>query len=405
MPSLLRPCLEPLEDRMLLATVLPPNPPIPMPTVQMTGATTTDSRSVSVSYTVSNGNITGVPLSFSIFRSPGYNSLTGAQLIATASLPPSDTSDLSAGQHQGVKLSLTVPNGQPLNALTPNPALPFIVVLVHPVTVLPEDSSTAGGTSGGITASFETHVLGVVVHGFEFNLFGPVPAWETQMANSLQQTDGYEAVIPFNWVSQSLLPFGSVTVTAGRQLAQQVTTEADQLASEHPGDVVDVNFIGHSRGAVVVSQALQDLNGTTDPALRAGYLQLTLLDPHPANNAFGAFAILPNDPTAETLGALVYLFQFLAQDPAVVVPANVMQVQEFDEQTPAGHLFQTFYEFLINLWGELPSQLSNQSGQPIESMSLTNVNASGIGFIGHSEVHAWYQANVVNTDKTFTFFG
>jgi len=37
-------------------------------------------------------------------------------------------------------------------------------------------------------------------------------------------------------------------------------------------------------------------------------------------------------------------------------------------------------------------------------VNLTNVNTPGIGYIGHYEVPAWYQANVVNTGKTFTYF-
>ena len=35
---------------------------------------------------------------------------------------------------------------------------------------------------------------------------------------------------------------------------------------------------------------------------------------------------------------------------------------------------------------------------------MTNAMAGGIGLIGHTEVHDWYQANVVNRNDTFTYF-
>ena len=173
--------------------------------------------------------------------------------------------------------------------------------------------------------------------------------------------------------------------------------------------MVDINFIGHSRGTVgAVSEALQTLAGTTDPALRGGYMQMTLLDPHPANNLYGHFSAIPNVDPVDQLAGLVILFQGIAQDPQVVVypPSNVMQVQDFYEQTPAGQfLFLYLNEILLNLWGEATTSLPNQSAQPIESRNLTNVIAPGIGRIGHSEVHDWYMANVVDTNETFTFFG
>jgi hypothetical protein len=380
-------CLEQLEDRVM---------PSATPSIAMSFATTTDSRTISVNYTISGGSLAGQNVTFDIYRSASYNSLGGAQLIGTATIPGSDSADLSLGTHTGVKLSLIAPNGQPVTALTPNTALPFIVV----------------AAPKGSTASFETHVLGVIAHGLEFDPFlvfeNMVPGWETQMAQTLQQQDGYEAVIPFNWVRLSVLPFPFAIQMASQQLYQQVVSTADQLASQHPGDVVDINFIGHSRGAVVVSEVLQNLVGTTDPALRGGYMQMTLLDPHPANLAISQFSSASFLPVANDLVTFVTLFEFFARDPQVIVPPDVEQTFEFDQQTPAGQfgfLLNDLIEFVINLWGELPAALPNQSGQPIESMNLTNVNAPGVGLIGHGEVPLWYLANVVDTNETFMYFG
>lgn len=379
--------LEPLEDRLLLSA-----------SVQMTFATTTDSRTISANYTISGGDFISQGLTFNIYRSPNYNSLTGAQLIATASLPAGDSADLSAGSHQGVKLALKGANSQVQPPLTPNPAMPFVVVAANP----------SAGISASNIASFETHVLGVIAHGLEINpllwVTNTPPAWETQMAASLLQRDGYEAVIPFVWSFASILPLPGVIELAGSQLYQMVATEADQLAAQHPGDVVDINFIGHSRGTVVISEVLQNLAARIDPATQGGYMQMTLLDPHPANPQLAGFSFNPALPLSVAFADIVVLFETLMNDPQVIVPPNVQAVQEFDQQTPVGVPFSDLSEQLLNFWGELPSALPNQSGQPIQSVNLTNVNAPGIGFIGHTEVHDWYQANVVNTNKTFTYF-
>ncbi len=390
----IRPTLEPLEDRLLLSTA---------PVLQMTFATTTDHQTISINYTISGADLTGQTLNFNIYRSAGYNSLSGAQLIGTAALPASDSADLSIGPHQGVKLSLTDTNGQPLTALTPNPALPFLVVVANPGGTIAEGAGSIN------SASFETHVLGVIVPGLELDpvlwLENAPPAWELQMAAALQQTDGYEAVIAFDWSLLSILPVPYAVDLATSLLVPQVVAEADQLAGQHPGDVVDINFIGHSRGASIVGQTLQALAGTNDPALRGGYLQMTLLDPHPANNLYGQFNWEFLNADADSFAELMILFQALTQDPQVVVPPNVAQVQVFDEQTLAGQLFSEPSEFFLNFWGDPPSEILNESAQPILEQNLTNAIDPGIGLIGHVEVHDWYLANVVDTNKTFTYFG
>ncbi len=326
-------------------------------------------------------------------------------MIGTATIPGSDSTDLSAGTHTGVKLSLTAPNGQPLTALTPSTTLPFVVVVAD---------------LDGSSASFETHVMGVIAHGLESDPFlvyaDQVPGWETQMATDLLH-DGYQAVIPFNWVRLSVLPFPFAITIASNLLYDQVVNEANQLAGQHPGDVVDISFIGHSRGTVVVSEVLQDLVGTTDPALQGGYMQMTLLDPHPANTAFSQFSVASFLPEASAVAAFVTDFENAAQDPQVVVPSNVKQVQVFDQQTPAGQLgfllgaleatsegqlISQLLEFVVNLWGETAASLINQSGQPIKETNLTNVFAPGIGLIGHADVPLWYLANVVEPHRALT---
>jgi hypothetical protein len=386
--------LEPLEDRL-----------VPSSSIDLTYATTTDAKTVSVNYTINGASLAGQNVSFNIYRSGSYNSLNNALLIGTATIPGSDSADLSVGTHTGVKLSLTAPNGQPLTALTPNTVLPFIVVVAN------LDSSSA---------SFETHVLGVIAHGSEFDplqmLLNQPPPWESLMAADLQKYDGYQAVIPFNWLRLCLLPFPSAIETASNMLYQQVVSEADQLAAQHPGDVVDINFIGDSRGTVVVSQALQALVGTTDPALQGGYMQMTLLDPHPANESDLLYQWIPLLPSVNDLALLGYLVDHIWNDPAVIVSPNVDQVQEFDEQTPAGQIgfligyLETLsatqlFDFEFSIWGEPAGDIPDHCAQPIEQMVLTNVFAPKLGLIGHAEVPLWYLEYVVDTDQTFSYFG
>lgn len=386
-------CLEQLEDR-----IVPSSSPI-----DVTFATTTDSRTVSVNYTINGSSLAGQNVSFNVYRSPLYNSLNAAQLIGTATIPGSDKADLSAGAHTGVKLSLTAPNGQPLTALTPNTALPYVDVVAK---------------LDGSSAAFETHVMGVIVHGLEFDpsliLANQAPGWELQMAADLQLFDGYEAVIPFNWIRLCFLPTPLAVQFASTMLYHQVVAAADQLASLHPGDVVDINFIGDSRGTVVVSQVLQALVGTTDPALKGGYMQMTLLDPHPAN-LDTPFSAIYSFQQAKDLAAWGILFEYLAQDPPVIVPPNVDQVQDFDEQTPAGQMgfltgalqylsFTQLFEFMFSLDGLPAALIPDESSQPIEQVDLTDMVVSNLGLIGHAEVPQWYLDNVVLANKTFDYF-
>lgn len=389
----IRLCLEQLEDR-----IVPSSSPI-----ELTYATTTDARTISVNYSINGTSLAGQDVSFNIYRSPLYNSLEGAQLIGRATIPGSYSTDLSAGTHTGVKLSLTAPNGQLVTALTPNPALPFVRVVAN---------------VDGSSAAFETHVLGVIAHGTEYDpyqiLANQAPLWELQMAADLQLYDGYEAVLPFNWLRLCILPSPVAVQIASSVLYTQVVVEANALAGQHPGDVVDINFIGDSRGTVVISQVLQHLVGTTDPAIQGGYLQMTLLDPHPANLSTPFSADFSSSLAVE-LAVQGILFEIMTHDPPVVVPSNVDQVQDFDEQTPAeqlGFLMGTLQtrsvdqllEFVFSLGGLPAGDITDYSSVPIEQLNLTDVFAANIGLIGHAEIPTWYLDNVVYMNRTFTYF-
>lgn len=67
--------------------------------------------------------------------------------------------------------------------------------------------------------------------------------------------------------------FAAIRISCGVDLADTYLLATRQT---HVGEVVDLQFIGHSRGAVVASEALV---ATTDPALEGSYTVATLLDP------------------------------------------------------------------------------------------------------------------------------
>src|SRR2546423_5161027 len=92
---------------------------------------------------------------------------------------------------------------------------------------------------------------------------------------------------------------------------------------EHDGDVMDLHFIAHSRGVVVVTEALRVLTAQDNPLIKRSFIALTLLDPHPANNKY--------HPGSDTIGEFASgdlffydykAFQDKALDPQVQIPAS-----------------------------------------------------------------------------------
>ncbi len=288
-------------------------------------------------------------------------------------------------------------------ALLPDPLHEYVYVVADPAHDI--------GDPNGVyhEAHYRKFVLGVISHGLSF--FGQVtgiPGWESQMAQDLVSIDGYDDVIPFDWSNTSNLPVPGMAVAAGNQLEQQIISTADSLVENYgnPGDVVDLQLIGHTRGAVVISQALQDLVGTSDPVLAGGYKDMTLLDPHPANNSFASPDYSAGkDSFSQYVVVPGYLaFQALAQDPQMVIPSNVDQAEEYFQHTPASALSifsRSPWEPFINFWGENPLLIDNQSSEPLISLDFTDDNAPGIGVIGHSEVPLWYDQYIVQQRNIF----
>ena len=231
-----------------------------------------------------------------------------------------------------------------------------------------------------------------------------MPSWETDMAQALQTDDGVDHVIPVDWSAASNLPIRGVTEAEGSLLATAIVLTADTmvLAEGSPGDVVDLDLIGHSRGAVVISQALQDLDGTTFPALAGGFKKMTLLDPHPANNGYSKPDYSAGSDRLSR--ALVRIYRWLQahmQDPQVIIPPNVNEADLYYQHSPASAFPRGSEEAHLNLWGEDPSLIVNQSSAPLTVLKLTGDVDPDFGTIGHSEVPLWYDEYIVQQGIVF----
>jgi hypothetical protein len=375
------PALEALEVRSLLSTT--------SPEITMISATTTDSRSVTFDYKIS-GTAVDAPITFTIDRSATDQAGPGAQQLArmvvnragsgsaAATLDQQGNPATGVGEH-----ALTVPVA---GGLQPEPALPYVVVTAStsPAAGSAGAASAAGAATPSDSTSFRIYTLGVITHGGvqpeSWKAGGP--PWEHQMVKALK-ADGYDAVIPFNWVAESHHP------GAAAQQAPRLARMIEQSAREFPaGAVVDLHLIGHSEGTVINSLVVQRLNkqDAWTPGMKAGFLEMTMLDPHAANNGVrGQQYSVSNGLLGLFARGEINAFQSKAKDPAVVVPPNVMEAQVFYQHTPVRESGGTNHG-IYNLWGQVPVH-----GQA----SYYNLTAPGMSHAGKFGVQIWYMVNVV----------
>jgi hypothetical protein len=339
--------------------------------IVMDEATTTDSKTATAIYDINAASITQ-PLTFNIYRSASQTSYSSADLIGSDTLSATDTADLSIGHHQ---VKLNVASG----ILLPDASHEFVTVVANPGKTIQEQSYAND------TSYFQVFVLGAISHGlmdpFDGSPSGVIPTWESTMAATLKAStnnggEGYNDVIPFNWTTTSNTPLPGEAVAAGQQLANVIATEATQFESQHIGNVVDLDLIGHSRGTVVVSQAVQDLVNQTPAIIRGSYISLNLLDPHPAANfsTFGNYASTSGGVAGTTAAAALFAAQALYRDPPIVVPSVVNSVRVYFQQTPADLFPYTGIDSQgnINLWGHGNDRtITNQSSTSIKYINLT----------------------------------
>ncbi|HKI20564.1 MAG TPA: hypothetical protein VKA15_21930, partial [Isosphaeraceae bacterium] len=179
--------------------------PAATPVIQMLSATTTDSKSVTIEYQVNQPTNASTPIQFGIYRSSDGQFNSSDPLVDTLTLVPPGASSgqtsatldqngqpaTSLGTHQ---LTIPLPQGLP-----PYPEKPYVLVVADP-------SSPSATTDPQQTASFRTYTIGIVTHGgIQDTSWKNGPPWELETAYLMKQ-QGYDAVIPYNWVAQSGTP-------------------------------------------------------------------------------------------------------------------------------------------------------------------------------------------------------
>jgi len=279
----------------------------------------------------------------------------------------------------------------------PDPIHPYVFA----VATGPDQRSTE--------ADFQKVVIAAVTHGFETPFTSIPPAWVTEMANSLSN-EHFNDVIAWGWSKSWFAGPGHATA-AGDGLAQAVEKVVQNPQIVPAGAIVDIELIGHSRGAVVVNRAFTDLQAasSTISQLRGGYWRETLLDPHPANQATDSlFAYNPKSALSRAADKVAKGLQFLMADPyPIKVPSMVSEVQDYHEHTAVTKL-GSYWGILAGLYTENyidPNGVPPGPGLVLEGKNTIekslDLTSNGIG---HGEVHEWFQEFVVPTLYTASSF-
>jgi hypothetical protein len=364
------PQVELLEIRALLSST----PPL----IQMESTTETNFQTVVIDYDV-QASVQVSQFQVAIYRS-AINQLNSQvdPLIIKTSLTGSN---VTPGQHSNVPITIS-------GGLEPDPSHPYVFA----VATGPDNQST--------DADFEKVVIGVVTHGF---LLGSVPPdWVTAMAKSLKK-DQFNDVIPFGW-SYSWYGGKGIATGAGDTLAKEVESAVQNTKIVPAGAIVDIEMIGHSRGAVVVNQAFADLQAASAKIkqLQNGYWREVLLDPHPANTRTDNLFSFQKSLTGKAAYAVAERLQSDMRDPyPIKIPSMVSEVQDYYEHTSVNVLgtstgFLDETENIITPWGVPGSDLELAKN----AQTITHFQDLTDNGLVHTEVHQWYQEFVVPTLST-----
>lgn len=382
--------------------------------------TTADARSVEVHYRTSQGFETQ-PVRFTVHRG-SRPELTGAETLLGE-----ETVTIRAASERPEPLTLLRKTDLPLDA-----SRPYVIV-------------TASYGPHEVRGWFRKHTVGVAIHGYTFRyLHGTLRAlehdlvgtdwldllvqdlqlntpvvedWQNELIDRLTREACYdEASFPFNWRYDSVTPLRTILHARGKDLYDQVVRIAKSRVAEHPGDVVDLHLIGHSRGTVIVSQALLAWKRAPDPALRGSWMRATLLDPHPANNRFSPPQAPNENVDEDTTGAAwtranYERFQDAARDPEVVLPSGtglrdvslwyqqerVVDIQRNPPDEDGNGIADVELRLSpMNLWG-LPATspfVVNHAGVEIRANRLRRLEPGGSGVITHTGVPIRYVSSL-----------
>ncbi len=340
---------------------------------------TTDSRSVTVEYDITDA-IGAQSFDIGIFRSPTQTFDPDPRNHYQLGTLTVSGDDVAVGHHTR---SITLDDGIPIDT-----HFRYVLAVADPEGHLPDVDIDN-------RAYFRTYVIGAVTEGLDPKTLVPgrhhtADRWVPQMADTLRQL-GYDDAIPFGWPSAALDP--EAVLTAGYDLYSEIEQSAENLDGLGPNDVIDVHLIGHSRGAVVISLAMDYLLAYSDFApLLHGYFKMTLLDPHPANNQYGLNANIGNTRIGQILQYAYPYFQDIVQDPGVEVPPRVNEAELLWQHTGTDRFYH--FEKHLNLWGLDPRLITIDRTKTRVTREEDLTDQFWIfeePYIGHTQVHEYYQ--------------
>lgn len=277
-----------------------------------------------------------------------------------------------------------------------DPNRPYVFVVADP------DNSVNESNESNNSAKFQKHVVAVVTHGYVLPFFASNPAWTGVIAGALRDR-GYESVTTYDWSKTSGEKDPQAIARATRGLVAQL-----QLANYPANDVVDVHLIGHSRGTIVVTQAMGILIAEiSTPQTQFGYKKLTLLDPHPANpRSEGYYSLNPKwSRSAGVMYSEYDKFRKTVQDPNIIIPSGVDEAEVFFQRTTAQDASVVLNalsedrnlvpsDSVINLWGVGPEGIVSYAAKTrFKNVTFTtdsNGQKRPTG-ISHTSIHGYYR--------------
>lgn len=311
---------------------------------------------------------TPTALDFRIYRSADATLDPADKQIGQTTV--ADPGSTAAGSH-----TLQIDLGE---AMRPDPSRPYVIVAGQ-VSGASIDTVLADNV-----ASFRKYTIAAISHGGIQGSNYNIPQWEAKIGHRLESY-GYDAVIPFNWANSSRTP-GAAAKQAPR-LGGRILQEAANFPT---GAYVDVDYIAHSQGTVVVSQAAQWMDNHTTPGIASGYGRMTLLDPHAANpEAPNNDESLPGGWLGWMTKTVIAWYKGNARDPLVRVPDSIDEADVYYQRTPVG--VNDANNGRYNLLGQVPV---------LGTARYVQLNSPGIAHSGGGGVYTWFYFNALPSYAT-----
>ncbi len=322
-----------------------------------------DGGHVRVSYDISAQPAPTTSLDFRVYRSADATFDPADKLIGQFEL--TDASARAAGSH-----TQTFDLGE---ALRPDPSRPWVFVVGQVSGSAVETVLTDN------IAQFRKYTIAAVSHGGIQGSSYNIPMWEAKIGHRLQSY-GYDAVIPFNWANASRTP-GAAAKQAPR-LGGRILQEAANFPA---GAYVDVDYIAHSQGTVVVSQAAIWMKKHETAGIRDGYSRMTLLDPHAANpEAPNNDESIPGGFFGWMTKTVIAWYKGNARDPVVRVPDSIDEADVYYQRTPVSVNGSNNGRY--NLLGQVPV---------IGTARYIQLNSPGLAHSGGGGVYTWFYFNAL----------